>query len=160
MAGTWEPALSLSKGWPPDNFPSPFLARPVRSLPKGRRPGGWLIAAFSARPDGGEGGIRTHGPLSGTRDFQSRLFGHSSTSPSRENEEASPGSMMARHFYNGLMPAGGEGGIRTHDEIAPIPVFETGAFNRSATSPSLEIIAWLVASAGLGRRRRRVDTKR
>ena len=30
---------------------------------------------------------------------------------------------------------GGEGGIRTHDEIAPIPVFETGALNRSATSP-------------------------
>ena len=31
---------------------------------------------------------------------------------------------------------GGEGGIRTHDEIAPIPVFETGALIRSATSPA------------------------
>ena len=30
---------------------------------------------------------------------------------------------------------GGEGGIRTHDEIAPILVFETSALNRSATSP-------------------------
>ena len=33
---------------------------------------------------------------------------------------------------------GGEGGIRTHDEIAPIPVFETGALNRSATSPQID----------------------
>ena len=38
---------------------------------------------------------------------------------------------------------GGESGIRTHDGVAPIPVFETGAFVRSAISPlSLwEIIA-------------------
>ena len=31
---------------------------------------------------------------------------------------------------------GGEGGIRTHDPLAGTPVFKTGAFNRSATSPS------------------------
>ncbi len=31
--------------------------------------------------------------------------------------------------------AGGEGGIRTHDTLARIPVFETGTFNHSATSP-------------------------
>ena len=30
---------------------------------------------------------------------------------------------------------GGESGIRTHDKVAPIPVFETGAFVRSAISP-------------------------
>ena len=30
---------------------------------------------------------------------------------------------------------GGEGGIRTHGRVAPSPVFKTGAFNRSATSP-------------------------
>lgn len=30
---------------------------------------------------------------------------------------------------------GGEGGIRTRDTLADIPVFETGAFNHSATSP-------------------------
>src|SRR5450631_2210234 len=34
-----------------------------------------------------------------------------------------------RGMYNG------EGGIRTPDTFARIPVFETGAFNRSATSP-------------------------
>ena len=31
--------------------------------------------------------------------------------------------------------AGGERGIRTLDRVTPIPVFETGAFNHSATSP-------------------------
>ena len=30
---------------------------------------------------------------------------------------------------------GGEGGIRTLEGLAPLPVFKTGAFNRSATSP-------------------------
>jgi hypothetical protein len=30
---------------------------------------------------------------------------------------------------------GGEGGIRTHERLAPLPVFETGPFNRSGTSP-------------------------
>ena len=32
---------------------------------------------------------------------------------------------------------GGQGGIRTHEGLAPLPVFKTGAFNRSATSPAL-----------------------
>jgi hypothetical protein len=31
---------------------------------------------------------------------------------------------------------GGEGGIRTPDRLAPMPHFECGAFNRSATSPT------------------------
>src|SRR5579859_6690889 len=31
--------------------------------------------------------------------------------------------------------AGGEGGIRTPDRLAPMPHFECGAFNHSATSP-------------------------
>ena len=30
---------------------------------------------------------------------------------------------------------GGEGGIRTPEGFNPLPVFKTGAFNRSATSP-------------------------
>jgi hypothetical protein len=34
--------------------------------------------------------------------------------------------------------AGGEGGIRTHDPVIHrIPLFESGAFSRSATSPAL-----------------------
>ncbi len=30
---------------------------------------------------------------------------------------------------------GGWGGIRTHERVAPLPVFKTGAFNRSTTHP-------------------------
>ncbi len=33
------------------------------------------------------------------------------------------------------MIVGGEGGIRTPEGFNPLPVFKTGAFNRSATSP-------------------------
>ncbi len=32
---------------------------------------------------------------------------------------------------------GGSGEIRTHEGLAPLPVFKTGAFNRSATLPIL-----------------------
>ena len=34
-----------------------------------------------------------------------------------------------------LVNSGGETGIRTQDGVAPMPVFKTGAFNRSAISP-------------------------
>ena len=40
---------------------------------------------------------------------------------------------------DGPASAGGWGGIRTHEELAPLPVFKTGAFNRSATHPVWEI---------------------
>jgi hypothetical protein len=30
---------------------------------------------------------------------------------------------------------GGRGGIRTHERVAPLPVFKTGALNHSATRP-------------------------
>lgn len=32
---------------------------------------------------------------------------------------------------------GGWGGIRTHETLSRLPVFKTGAFNRSATHPSM-----------------------
>src|SRR2546425_1690839 len=34
----------------------------------------------------------------------------------------------------------GEGGIRTHGGVTPTPVFETGLFNRSSTSPRVQIV--------------------
>ena len=34
---------------------------------------------------------------------------------------------------------GGEGGIRTHGELAPTPDFESGTFDHSATSPGREL---------------------
>jgi hypothetical protein len=33
--------------------------------------------------------------------------------------------------------SGGGGGIRTHEGLSSLPVFKTGAFNRSATPPKL-----------------------
>ena len=43
---------------------------------------------------------------------------------------------MARSVRMARMKAvGGQGGIRTHEGLAPLPVFKTGAFNRSATCP-------------------------
>ena len=35
-------------------------------------------------------------------------------------------------------PSGGAGRIRTYERLAPLAVFKTAAFNRSATHPSLE----------------------
>jgi hypothetical protein len=33
---------------------------------------------------------------------------------------------------------GGSGEIRTHERVTPLPVFKTGAFNRSATLPEIK----------------------
>ena len=38
---------------------------------------------------------------------------------------------------NDVAGTGGEGGIRTPDTLSGMPVFKTGAINRSATSPEL-----------------------
>src|ERR1700687_3084029 len=44
-------------------------------------------------------------------------------------------------FWTSLDPAGCQAGgrceIRTHEELTPLPVFKTGAFNRSANLPHL-----------------------
>ena len=41
--------------------------------------------------------------------------------------------ILLNNFKNLL--SGGETGIRTQERVAPLPVFKTGAFNRSAISP-------------------------
>src|SRR5271156_1865185 len=41
----------------------------------------------------------------------------------------------SRDFVELALHLGGEGEIRTHEPLAGLPVFKTGAFNRSATSP-------------------------
>ena len=45
-------------------------------------------------------------------------------------------TLASLHIDRSGPPHGGESGIRTHDEIAPILVFETSAFVRSAISPN------------------------
>ena len=40
---------------------------------------------------------------------------------------------------------GGEGGIRTHGTLARTPVFKTGTFGHSVTSPDAQIVVvWLM----------------
>ena len=39
---------------------------------------------------------------------------------------------------------GGETGIRTQERVAPLPVFKTGAFNRSAISPYASVLRLLI----------------
>ena len=59
---------------------------------------------------------------------------------------------------------GGEGGIRTLEGVATLPVFKTGAFNRSATSPAAGILTLFGAEpairagseGGMGRCLRRI----
>ena len=43
--------------------------------------------------------------------------------------------IQSQKFLKILKCNGGEGGIRTHERVAPLLVFKTSAFNRSATSP-------------------------
>ena len=38
--------------------------------------------------------------------------------------------------------SGGWGGIRTPETLARLPVFKTGAFNHSATHPSLKLLGF------------------
>ena len=44
---------------------------------------------------------------------------------------------------------GGWGGIRTHETLSRLPVFKTGAFNRSATHPK---DYWIIGYFGCDRR--------
>ena len=39
-----------------------------------------------------------------------------------------------------LMSSGGGTEIRTQERVAPLPVFKTGAFNRSAISPLVSVL--------------------
>jgi hypothetical protein len=51
-----------------------------------------------------------------------------------------PGRNPAANFRHGK--TGGEGGIRTHERVAPLAVFKTAALNRSATSPAFEVLSF------------------
>ena len=73
----WGFASSLSDHL---RFPISSRVRPFRRTSS--HPFFWLRQMVSwTAPNGGEGGIRTPGTLSGTTDFESVTFGHSATSP-------------------------------------------------------------------------------
>src|SRR6478609_6499929 len=53
-------------------------------------------------------------------------------------------------YFNTLRNThGGEGGIRTPDRLAPMPHFECGAFNHSATSPGAKNRRFIAVVGGL-----------
>ena len=56
--------------------------------------------------------------------------------------------MKLQKYLKILNYNGGEGGIRTHERVAPLLVFKTSAFNRSATSPKNENQTFLILSIG------------
>jgi hypothetical protein len=57
--------------------------------------------------------------------------------PKSETHEVATGSVPQEGtvIADRVESAGGWGGIRTHETVARLPVFKTGAFNRSATHP-------------------------
>ncbi len=44
---------------------------------------------------------------------------------------------------------GGGSGIRTHETVTRLPVFKTGAFNRSAIPPDIDIVSFFGFLASL-----------
>ena len=88
---------------------------------------------------------RTQASIGGEGEIDS---GHPGPRPSG----APPGVQnRSRDFVEPLASIGGEGEIRTRDRIAPMPVFKTGAFNRSATSPYLnnQLVTVIIACFSL-----------
>lgn len=49
---------------------------------------------------------------------------------------AAPFAFQWEFALNVYRDNGGWGGIRTHETVSRLPVFKTGAFNRSATHPA------------------------
>ena len=92
---------------------------------------------WGSRPDihsGGEGGIRTLGPLTWSTVFETAPFDHSGTSPKildRAYATEDP-SFIVRSPRKGN---GGEGGIRTLGRVSPTHAFQACTFSHSVTSP-------------------------
>ncbi len=57
------------------------------------------------------------------------------------------GSQSHQRQSVSLRKDGGWGGIRTHETLARLPVFKTGAFNHSATHPSAHQGSFLTVKA-------------
>ncbi len=55
--------------------------------------------------------------------------------PSNKNGSSAAAQAAVSETHDHVEQSSGQGGIRTLDTVAGMPVFETGAFNRSATCP-------------------------
>src|SRR6185295_6272404 len=84
------------------------------------------LGARHAEIDGGEGGIRTHGPVARSTVFETAPFDRSGTSPVAASR---------RPRQRGL---GGEGGIRTHGRVSPTHAFQACSLSHSDTSPGFQ----------------------
>jgi hypothetical protein len=83
----------------------------------------------------GWGGIRTPETLSSQHAFQACALNHSATHPGKQERATAAGRGGAFELETATSTTSGQGEIRTHDTVAGMPVFETGAFNHSATCP-------------------------
>src|SRR5690606_39352759 len=87
---------------------------------------------------GGRAGARRAGRRGTTE--ESRRGGRVHSLPAGDGDSVQPGprseTVGRRIGDDRTVTPGGSGGIRTHERVAPLPVFKTGAFNRSATLPS------------------------
>ena len=127
----------MSRGSPTLLQPGRMIVTPRETMsidpesPESARPGGSRPPTEPETPwrRGRDSNPRFRFP--GTRAFQARPFNHSGTSPTNQDRDARRRGMPPTR----AAPPGGEGGIRTRDTRTGIPVFETGAFNHSATSP-------------------------
>jgi hypothetical protein len=105
------------------------------------------------------GSCRAPGPLQGQEGRPRHHRPHEIAPPAalpepakgraRQAQEAAGGRapliMLGREDHSGPpgpLFLGGWGGIRTHEGVAPLPVFKTGAFNRSATHPGDRKSLW------------------
>src|ERR1700724_2353781 len=75
-------------------------------------------ASLDRDRNGGEGGIRTHGPVARSTVFETAPFDRSGTSPGWTTAQG-----------------GGEGGIRTHGRVSPTHAFQACSLSHSDTSP-------------------------
>src|SRR6185295_7395340 len=76
-----------------------------------------FVKSQRGKENGGEGGIRTHGPrITRSTVFETVPFDRSGTSPVYDS-------------------CGGEGGIRTHGRVSPTHAFQACSLSHSDTSP-------------------------
>src|SRR6185312_4705637 len=104
--------------------------------PAGARHVGLMRNAECGNSVNGRGGIRTHGTLSRTHTFQACALNPSATRPTHNNPDSA--AAFSQHAADSGLFLNGQGEIRTHDTLSGMPVFETGAFNHSATCPTFQ----------------------
>ena len=133
------PFLAHRRGNPTSRDDSPIAVGTIAKAPLSDMRSTGLLSLTH-----GQGGIRTHGTLSRTHTFQACALNHSATDPTRGQpfdrlscaKRAGRRNPPTQRAFSLLRtPASGQGEIRTHDTLAGTPVFETGAFNHSATCP-------------------------